>query len=570
MATRKSNPKATAPTESMPLHAIAKALNMTSRELRDAILALNVGWDVSNHMKKLTAEQIIELERRINVRVLPPNDLARKHFAAREAAAAEPAQAAAPAPDADAGAEAEAATEAKPRRTRKPRATAAQEAEAAVPEAAPEAAAAPDESADDAPAGRSRGRRGGKGRAATETVEVPAAEILAQQADQQVAATADDAPAPAAPARKAPAEPAEPPRDYIGEGKEFLVVTLQQLGFKWPRIQAREADGRMEFIIGGQGTEALLGSANAAARTDVIESLQLLLGKHLFGSTERAKTVILDVQGFRAARVDQLAGAAARLAEYVRTTGRRVRLASTNSFDRRAFHAGLQTEEGVRSESFGYGIHRRLEIFSPRRRRDDDRRRDSDDTNADVATTDAPTGEGVEAAPEANQRPRRERRPRRDEAPEAAAQNADVTADVAAAEDGAEQAAEGIVVDALEQQLEGDRPARSRSRSRRAPRVTADHPVADGRRESTADHPAVSARDTQETAAVPDSAVTSGADQATDGDDSSDENGDGTRRRRRRRRGGRNRNNGDDGGGEDGGGQDGGGQDGGGDAGSDD
>jgi len=146
-----------------------------------------------------------------------------------------------------------------------------------------------------------------------------------------------------------------------------LSIVLKSLGYGSASVFVKEADNRIELSIQGAEAIALFGKQNAAARTEVLESLQFLCGKVLFGSDSRNKLVVIDVDGFRASRESVVSKAAQRVADAVLDSGRTIRFAGMNSIDRRAFHKTLGDLEGVRTESDGEGILRRLRAFGGRR-----------------------------------------------------------------------------------------------------------------------------------------------------------------------------------------------------------
>ena len=181
------------------------------------------------------------------------------------------------------------------------------------------------------------------------------------------------------------------------------------MGFVHPRVSVREGDRRLEINIAGRGVEELLARRNASASTEIIESLQFLLQKALFGADHRnGPTVVIDVLNFRQQRMEELRAAAERVAAFVRSTGKVVRLGAMNSIDRRAFHQVVSEDRELRTESIGYGPLRRLEISknAPRREREDRRPREdredapSSEAAVEVAEVEAAAVESaaVEAA----------------------------------------------------------------------------------------------------------------------------------------------------------------------------
>lgn len=329
MATRKSSLSAP-----LAIHAVAKAANLSSRELLDAMASWGVDWDISSHMKRLDEAQIREVEQRLGVTILSAETAETKPAPAKAEKAAEP------------------------KRTRAPKA----------PKAAPVAEEAPAADAVEAVVADEQ--------AAGEVVEVTGVVEAVVEAASEAAPTDEAAPAAEAQAveeaiaEEAPAAEEAPvveeapaaPRDIASEAREFIVNALSAMGFQHPRVTVREADNRVEINISGRGVEDLIGRRNASASTDVIEALQFLLQKALFGADHRnGPVVVIDVLNYRQNRVEELRAAAQRVAEFVRATGKVVRVAAMNSFDRRAFHQSVEDKD-LRTESVGSGPLRRLEI----------------------------------------------------------------------------------------------------------------------------------------------------------------------------------------------------------------
>jgi predicted RNA-binding protein Jag len=166
------------------------------------------------------------------------------------------------------------------------------------------------------------------------------------------------------------AAPAEAPRpvELVGDAAAaWLSGVLTSLGYGSAIVSVVENDTRIELQITGHDALEVSGARNAAARTDVVDSLQYLASKAVFGSDKTAKAVIIDVEGFRASREKAVATAADRVAAAA-ASGRTVRFAATNSIDRRAFHQALEKHRGtVRTESEGEGATRRLRAFGTRK-----------------------------------------------------------------------------------------------------------------------------------------------------------------------------------------------------------
>ncbi|MBU6159779.1 MAG: hypothetical protein KGO50_01550 [Myxococcales bacterium] len=410
----------TANESSQRLYEVAESFNMSVPDLRKRIEDLKLGWDVSTHMKRLTSTQVATLGQKLaatkvtTASAIPAEPTVRLHelatraglkwpaFRAAAAAAgakgdfgshlrqittaeaeallkpvkAAPAQAAEPAPVSS--------VENKPalRRVHEAAATLGMKSPEFIARAkaagvelgshlafvtpAQEAAIAaalsgtpviaPAESAAAAP---SEKRKPGRPAKAAPVAEVPAAAV-------EVPATVEK-PAPPAPARTAPAA-APAPNPAFAAGSEYLGSVLPDLGVTRPKIAVSQSGDYVEFEISGFDAAKLLGSANAAARTDVVESLEQMTGKAIQNATGQTLLVRIDISGFRKNRRSEISEAAQRLARLVVDSNLPVAFGVIGSFDRFAFHNALK-QDGVFTESEGQGAQRRLTV-SPRRRKD--------------------------------------------------------------------------------------------------------------------------------------------------------------------------------------------------------
>jgi len=148
----------------------------------------------------------------------------------------------------------------------------------------------------------------------------------------------------------------------------YLKKALEAVGYHVPHVTTREDGDVIEALITGFEIESLLGPGAAAARTSAIEALEHLASRVATSFAERNITVRVDVAGFRQSRADVVAAAAKRISEFVSASGRPVRFGVMNAFDRFAFHNASKVVEGVRSESDGHGVFRRLGIYPTRPR----------------------------------------------------------------------------------------------------------------------------------------------------------------------------------------------------------
>lgn len=325
MATKKNSKRNTKDDGALPIYAIARALDMSSKELRETISSWDgIEWDVSSHMKKLDAKQQAEIETRLGVSITGEEEEAPKKAAKKKSPKSDAKNA--PAKAAEQDDEAEKA----PKKSSKKK-------------AAPKSEAKADGGKADAPASDKPKKSRSKKSAKQEDSDSQQADAEQDVADQT---------------------PSEPEPDYVAIGKEWLIETLENMGFSHPRVSGKYRDPVVEFTITGAGAEKLIRSKNAAAHTAVVESFQQIMDRVVFGSDRGDHAVLIDVQGFRRNRVDELQHAADATTAYLRKTGNKLRFAAMNAFDRRALHVALRDDEDIRTESHGFGVRRRLEAWA--------------------------------------------------------------------------------------------------------------------------------------------------------------------------------------------------------------
>jgi spoIIIJ-associated protein len=123
------------------------------------------------------------------------------------------------------------------------------------------------------------------------------------------------------------------------------------------RAKLRDREGTVVLELGGNDAPALLEHDGEA-----LEALQHLLNK-ILGRDERFDTrVVVDCEGFRSQRDEEIAERAKRGAEEALLTGQPVHLEGLNPYERRVVHLALADQKGVRTFSTGEGAVKRLTI----------------------------------------------------------------------------------------------------------------------------------------------------------------------------------------------------------------
>jgi spoIIIJ-associated protein len=143
--------------------------------------------------------------------------------------------------------------------------------------------------------------------------------------------------------------------------KAFVAGVLERLGVK-ASVEAKEgADAIALSVTGVEGGEAF--GIEPARRSQVLESIQYLANKAVNRDPNDRKWVTVDVGGFGEAADEELAAMARRLAEKVKKMGKAVALGPMNARERRQVHMALAGEAGLKTQSEGEGLLRRLFII---------------------------------------------------------------------------------------------------------------------------------------------------------------------------------------------------------------
>lgn len=122
-------------------------------------------------------------------------------------------------------------------------------------------------------------------------------------------------------------------------------------------IVVSESDEQVLLNIKAKDRDTVVGRNG-----EVLAALQFVVNKMVNRFAESRKLVVLDAEGFRDQREEQLSQMAIRLGEKAIQTGKVIRLSPMSAQDRRLVHLALKDHEGVTTRSEGEGAFRRLLI----------------------------------------------------------------------------------------------------------------------------------------------------------------------------------------------------------------
>ncbi|MDE2868436.1 MAG: Jag N-terminal domain-containing protein [Chloroflexota bacterium] len=198
--------------------------------------------------------------------------------------------------------------------------------------------------------------------AVTAEAEAPGAAEEEPAAEQEPAAEevpeAEEVPV-APPARRPRGELLESGEDLEHEAEELLESLLDRMGFMADFDLVSE-DPLAYNIVGDDDFGRLIGRQGETLRAFGY-LVNLMLGRRM----GRPCRVIVDVNGYRQRRADQLAELAETLADEVRATQEPITLEAMPANERRLVHVALADDEDVRTYSIGEGDERRV-VISPR------------------------------------------------------------------------------------------------------------------------------------------------------------------------------------------------------------
>lgn len=189
----------------------------------------------------------------------------------------------------------------------------------------------------------------------------PAVEAPVAETEPPAAAASEPpaTPAPAATGRRPRGELLESGEDLENEAEELLESLLDRMGFVADFDLVSE-DPLAYNIVGDEDFGRLIGRQGETLRAFGY-LVNLMLGRRM----GRPCRVIVDVNGYRQRRADQLAELAATLADEVRDTQEPITLEAMPANERRLVHVALADDEDVRTYSIGEGDERRV-VISPR------------------------------------------------------------------------------------------------------------------------------------------------------------------------------------------------------------
>lgn len=140
------------------------------------------------------------------------------------------------------------------------------------------------------------------------------------------------------------------------KAKEFLSELVDDLGFRLS-VSAEWTDEGCLLNLSGDDVHFAL-----AENGEMLDSFETLLFQIYGRQFDREHRFIVDADGYRSTRKNELQAMARFAGDQVRKNGRPFTFGVLNSTERRIIHTTLQTESDLYSESIGEGRDRRLQV----------------------------------------------------------------------------------------------------------------------------------------------------------------------------------------------------------------
>lgn len=137
---------------------------------------------------------------------------------------------------------------------------------------------------------------------------------------------------------------------------KFLTPVFESLKIS-PEYEITERDSIHWVTFQGKGLGVLIGR-----RGETLDALQYLTNLAVNRQFEEKNRIVLDVEGYRAARAETLTNLAKKMANKARRSHRDMMLEPMSPHERRVIHMALQNEEDVRTVSVGEEPYRKVII----------------------------------------------------------------------------------------------------------------------------------------------------------------------------------------------------------------
>jgi len=158
----------------------------------------------------------------------------------------------------------------------------------------------------------------------------------------------------------------ETPEKY---GRNFLRTITETIGIP-SEVNVRKVGDRLVFSLSTKEGGIFIGKNG-----EVMEAIQFILRLAIAKRFKHSFKLLFDINGYREKRKKALIDLAKKLAQKVRKTGRSVKTAPLNAYERRAIHTYFKNDKGIQTKSEGEGPTKRVVISLKRERSKEDEKR---------------------------------------------------------------------------------------------------------------------------------------------------------------------------------------------------
>lgn len=137
------------------------------------------------------------------------------------------------------------------------------------------------------------------------------------------------------------------PQEPANDAEKFLLGLFARMNMG-VAIKSEVQDGILKLDLSGRGMGILIGR-----RGETLDALQYLTSLVVNNGKSEYTKIMLDTEDYRKKREDTLRRLAARLADRVQNSGKRVVLEPMNPYERRILHSTLQNYDNVYTYSEG-------------------------------------------------------------------------------------------------------------------------------------------------------------------------------------------------------------------------
>lgn len=142
-------------------------------------------------------------------------------------------------------------------------------------------------------------------------------------------------------------------------GDDILAFHVELVKRSGLELEARLESGEENIVVQLEGGDRDLMLQD---RAELLEALQYLANRIFAARLGAGQRIVVDCDGFRRRKDEELRQIAARAAEKVKRTGERQELGLMNPYERRVIHLAVAEDSEVKSSSQGDGYMKRVTI----------------------------------------------------------------------------------------------------------------------------------------------------------------------------------------------------------------